>query len=82
MAFAFVAERRPANELAGVFTFVRGLLSANAAFHGVVLLAEIGIALGFAWATPCKIKFALGHHSPFPLPAEVVCERGSGIQWV
>ena len=76
VAFAVVAERRPANKLAGVIAFVRGLRSANAALHGGVLLAEIGIAWGFAWPSPSEIKFALRHHSPFPLPAEVVGGAG------
>ena len=54
VAFAVAAERRTANELAGVFAFVRGLRSANAALHGGVLLADIGITLGFARPSPRK----------------------------
>lgn len=67
VAFAVVAEGRTANKLTGVLAFVRGLCSANAAFHGGVFLTEISITLGFALATPCKIKFTQCHHSTLPL---------------
>lgn len=63
MAFAVVAEGCPANKLAGVVAFVRGLLSAHAALDLGVLLACVAFALRFAGAAPCEVEFAITHCS-------------------
>ena len=64
VAFAVLAEWRPANKLSCVIAFVCGLLSAHAALHCGVLGAYAAFAGGFARAAPCKIKGAVTHAPP------------------